>query len=266
MDRLKDLRRLSALVALAFAGLAWFAVVSAPAQERPVIRFASEGARPPFNFLNADSELDGLEIDLAKEICRRLNAECSFVAQDWDDLLPNLRAGQYDAVIAAMEITEERRAKAAFSEPYLRMPSAFVSARRRQIRESTPAGLEGRTIGVAANTPQQTFLEEKYPKSTIKTYDGIEAAILDLAEGRIDVMLGEKDSLVDFLKHRYEAKCCKLLADAPRDPTIFGEGFGIALRPENAGLKARIDAALKQITEDGAYARISAKYFEFNVR
>ena len=238
----------------------------ATAKDWPRIRFASEGARPPYNYLNGDSQLDGFEIDLAREICARLKAECSFVAQDWESLIPGLLAGQYDAVIAALEINDRRREKIAFSEPYLHMPSSFVSARRRQIRDESPEGLAGRTIGVAADTPQQAYLEERYTKSTIKTYDGIEAAMLDLAEGRIDVMFGEKDAVTDFLKNRYEAKCCKLLADAPRDPAIVGEGLGIGLRKEDADLRALIDKALGDVMADGTYAKLAEKYFGFDTR
>jgi polar amino acid transport system substrate-binding protein len=238
---------------------------AAIAKDWPRIRFASEGARPPYNYLNGDSQLDGFEIDLAREICTRLKAECSFVAQDWESLIPGLLAGQYDAVIAALEINDRRREKIAFSEPYLHMPSSFVSARRRQIRDESPDGLAGRTIGVAADTPQHAYLEELYTKSTIKTYDGIEAAMLDLAEGRIDVMFGEKDAVTDFLKNRYEAKCCKLLADAPRDPAYFGEGIGIGLRKEDLALRAAFDKAIDEVMADGTFAKIRAKYFEFEV-
>lgn len=238
----------------------------AAAKDWPQIRFASEGARPPYNFLNGDSQLDGFEIELAREICARAKAECVFLQQDWESLIPGLRDNQYDAVIAAMEITDARREKVAFSKAYLHMPSSFVSARRRQIRDPSPDGLAGRTIGVAAETPQQTFLEDRYTKSTIKTYDGIDAAMLDLAEGRIDLMLGEKDAVTDFLKNRYEAKCCKLLADIPRDPAIFGEGLGIALRKTDPDLKALIDRALDEITQDGTYGRLADKWFGFDVR
>jgi polar amino acid transport system substrate-binding protein len=239
---------------------------AALAKDWPRIRFASEGARPPYNYLNGESQLDGFEIDLAREICARLKAECSFVAQEWESLVPGLLAGQYDAVIAALEINDRRRDKIAFSDPYLHMPSSFVSARRRQIRDASPEGLAGRTIGVAADTPQHAYLEERYAKSTIKTYDGIDAAMLDLAEGRIDVMLGEKDAVTNFLKNRYEAKCCKLLADALRDPATFGEGLGIGLRKEDTDLKAQLDKALAEVMADGAYARLSEKHFGFDTR
>ena len=72
------------------------------------IRFASEGARPPFNYLE-NNQLAGFEIDLANEICARLKATCEFVPDNWDDLIPHLLSGQYDAIIAAMDMTEERR-------------------------------------------------------------------------------------------------------------------------------------------------------------
>jgi polar amino acid transport system substrate-binding protein len=230
------------------------------------VRIASEGARPPYNFFNADNALDGFEIELGGELCRRMNVSCVFVAQDWEGMIAGLRANQFDAIMSAMEITDSRLEKISFSKAYLRMPSAFVSARRRQIREATPEALKGRTIGVGAGSLHQSFLEERYPDSEVKVYESNEAAILDLAEGRIDVVLGEKDALTDFLKRRYEAKCCKFLADAPRDPAYFGEGFGIGVRQQDVALKAMFDKALDEATADGTYAKIAGKYFDFDVR
>lgn len=257
---------LAAAVLAAGTGTLDLAAQESPAQTGPTLRIASEGARPPYNFLNAESQLDGFEIELGRELCARMHATCTFVQQDWDGLIPNLKARQYDAILSAMEITDARQEKIAFTKAYLHMPSAFVSARRRQIRDASPETLAGRTIGVAADSPQQGYLEDNYPKSTIKTYEGNDDAILDLAEGRIDAMLGAKDALTDFLKTRYEAKCCKFLADLPRDPAFFGQGFGIGLRQQDTDLKAAFDAALDEITADGTYARISAKYFDFDVR
>jgi polar amino acid transport system substrate-binding protein len=238
----------------------------ATAKDWQQVRIASEGARPPYNYLNAENQLDGFEIELGRELCARMKVTCTFVTQDWEGMIPNLRANQYDAIMAAMEITDSRLEKIAFSKAYLHMPSALVSARRRQIRDATQDTLKGRTIGVASGTPQETYLEERYPGSIVKTYDSNEDAILDLAEGRIDAVFGEKDALMDFLKRRYEAKCCKYLADVPRDPAFFGEGIGIGVRQQDTDLKAMFNKALDEITADGTYARIAAKYFDFEVR
>lgn len=226
---------------------------------------ASEGARPPFNQLDDKGELAGFEIDLARELCARAALDCSFVAQEWDQLLPALESKQADAVISTLEPTDERRARVAFGAPYLRMPSAFLAKRKRQIRAAGPADLAGRAIGVEQGSPQQAWLDETYGQSEIRPYASLEDAILDLAEGRIDLVLGPKDSLAAFLKNRREAQCCKLLADAPRDPAFYGEGFAMAFNKEGSDLRARFDAALKAALADGAYERIRAKYFDWPV-
>lgn len=239
-------------------------VALAPAWAQKVT-IASEGARPPFNQLDEKGELAGFEIDLARELCARAALDCAFVQQEWDQLLPALELRQADAVISTLEPNEDRRARVLFGEPYLRMPSAFLAARKRQIRASSPGDLAGRAIGVEQGSPHQAWLEEIYGESRIRPYASLEEAILDLAEGRIDLVLGPKDALASFMKNRREAQCCKLLADAPRDPAYFGEGFAMAFGKEAGDLRARFDAALKAALADGAYERIRAKYFDWPV-
>jgi polar amino acid transport system substrate-binding protein len=235
------------------------------AKEWRTVRIASEGARPPFNYLDANGELAGFEIDLGTELCRRMQVTCTFVTQDWDGMIPNLLAGRYDAIMAAMEKTEDRAKRIDFSHIYVHMPSAFLAARKRQIRESTPKGLAGRTIGVEAGGPHQSYLEDEFSESTVKTYGTLEDAILDLAEGRIDLVFGDKDAIDDFLKTRREAQCCKLLADVPSDPAYFGEGIGIGLRPDDQDLKTLFDTALDATIADGTFAKIRSKYFDFEI-
>ena len=89
------------------------------------LTIASEGARPPYNYFDGD-RLAGFEIDLGRDLCRRMDVECTFVAQDWDSLIPALLAHRSDAIMAAMEVTPAREARIAFSTPYVRMPSAFL--------------------------------------------------------------------------------------------------------------------------------------------
>eukprot|EP01037_Dinobryon_pediforme_P021889 gene21889-22877_t len=141
----------------------------------------------------------------------------------------------------------------------------FGIALLRQIRDPTPTGLAGRTIGVEAGGPHQSYLEDEFSNSTIKTYGTLEDAIMDLAEGRSDLVLGDKDAIADFMKTRREARCCKLLADVPRDPAWFGEGIGVGLRPDDQDLKALFDKALDDTVADGTFAKIRSKYFDFEI-
>ena len=241
-------------------------VSTAKAEEAPLV-IASEGARPPFNFLDANNELAGFEIDLAREICTRLHRTCSFVTQDWDGLLPGLAAHQYDAVMAALDINEARRAQAAFSVPYVRMPAAFVVQKTSDLKDASRETLAGKTIGVEDGSPSQALLDDAYKDSVAKPFASLEDAMLDLAEGKVDAVLADKFAAADFLKTRREGQqCCRFLADAPREAAIFGEGIGIAFRKTDVALREAVDVALQAIVDDGTFARISAKYFDFPIR
>jgi polar amino acid transport system substrate-binding protein len=228
------------------------------------LRIASEGARPPYNYFDG-SELTGFEIELGRELCARMKRVCVFQAQDWDQMIPGLLANQYDAVMAALEITDERRETIIFSKPYVRMPAAFLASTREDISDTSPEGLKGKTIGVETGGPHQSFLDDVYKDSTIRAYASLEEAILDLAEGRIDVAFGARDSIGDFMKTRKEAQCCRLVAEAPRDAAHFGEGIGIGLRKTDAALKDAFDKAIDAVVGDGTFAKIRAKYFDFEI-
>ena len=257
--------RLALLVVLAAVWLGLPAVGQAFAKDWQTLRIASEGSRPPYNFLDANSELAGFEIDLGRELCTRAKLACTFVAQDWDGMIPRLNAHHYDAIMAAMEISDARLELIDFTKPYVRMPSAFMAARQRQIRDSSPEGLAGRVIGVEADGPHQAYLEEYYKASEIRSFATLEEAVLDMAEGRLDVAFGDKDAVMDYLKTRREGGCCKYLADVARDAAFFGDGIGIGLRKEDGDLKAILEKALDEVVASGTFATIRAKYFEFEV-
>lgn len=228
------------------------------------VRIASEGARPPYNYLE-NNELAGFEIDLARDLCARMKVFCSFTRQDWDGLIPGLLEHRYDAIMAAMEITGEARKKIAFTKPYIRMPSAFMTLKQRASLDTSPAGLAGKAIGVESGGAQEAYLEDVYKQSEIRAYARLEEAILDLAEGRLDAVIGDKGAIEEYMKTRKEAECCVLAGDVPRDPAYFGDGIGIGLRKEDTGLKAMFEKALDSCVADGTFAKITAKYFDFKI-
>ncbi len=229
------------------------------------LRIASEGARPPYNYIDGNNELAGFEIDLARDLCARMKMTCRFVTQDWDGLVPGLLNNQYDAVMAALEITDAAREKIAFTKPYVRMPSAFLAAKQSAIADTSPDGLKGKTIGVEAGGAHESYLDDVYKQSDIRPYATLEAAILDLAEGRVDLVIGDKDALMNFLKTRKEAQCCALIGDAPHELAYFGDGIGVGLRKQDAELKAMFDKALDASIADGSFAKIRDKYFGYKI-
>lgn len=231
---------------------------------RRIVKIASEGARPPYNYLE-HNRLAGFEIDLAQDLCARMKVSCTFVTQNWEELIPGLLAHQFDAIMSAMEITDEARQKIAFSKPYIRMPSAFVTRKEHDTLDLSPAGLVGKSIGVESGGTHQAYAEDVYKQSEIRPYASLEEAILDLAEGRVDLVIGDKDAVASFLKMRKEGECCVIAADVPRDPAYFGDGIGIGLRKEDQSLKAMFERALDSSMADGTFAKISAKYFDFKI-
>jgi polar amino acid transport system substrate-binding protein len=255
----------------ATAALAALFVLSTPSPSTPEervwteVRIASEGARPPYNYLDGNNELAGFEIDLARDLCARMKVTCRFITQDWDGLIPGLLNRQYDAIMAALEITDEAREKIAFTKPYVRMPSAFLASKQSEINDASPDSLRGKAIGVESGGAHQNYLDSLYKQSDIKPYATLEEAILDLAEGRLDLVIGDKDAVVDFLKTRREGQCCAIVADAPHDPAYFGEGIGIGLRKQDATLKAMFEKALDESMADGSFAKIREKYFDYKI-
>jgi polar amino acid transport system substrate-binding protein len=266
MRRGKSYGALLVRVALCAAALSTPIGSTATAKEWREVRIASEGARPPYNYLDPNGELKGFEIDLGNELCQRMNVTCVFFAQDWDSLIPALTGDRVDAIMAALEITDERLQTIDFSKPYVKMPNTFIVSKQTELRNAAPKSLKGRTIGVEADSPHQSYLENAYPDSPVKAYAGLDDAILDLAEGRIDAVFGDKEAVMDFMKNRREAQCCAVLDHVPRDPAFFSEGVGVGLRQTDQDLKAMFNKALDEAIADGAYARIRTKYFDFTIR
>lgn len=233
----------------------------AVAQADP-IRIATEGVYPPFNYVE-NGELTGFDVDIAKALCAQMKAECTIVTQDWDGMIPGLMASKYDAIIASMAITAERKKKIDFTTKYYNTPAVFIAAKDSGITEVTPEALAGKAIGVQGSTTQATFLEAKYPGSDIRTYTSVDEASADLAAGRIDLVLSDKVILSAWMEKSGEG-CCAIVGGDITDP-LFGEGKGIGVRKEDAALKAKFQAALDAILKDGEYQKINDKYFSFSI-
>jgi len=228
------------------------------------IRIGTEGAYPPFNFTDANGELKGFDLDIAKALCEEMKAECSFVAQDWDGIIPALVANKYDAIIASMSITEERKKKVDFTEKYYSTPPALIAPKDTALTATDPAALEGKTIGAQSSTTHATFLEDVYKGSTIKLYPTQDEANADLVAGRVDAVAADSIVLGEWLK-KDDGACCKRVGMMENDPKYFGDGAGIAVRKGEDELREKFNKAIAAIRANGKYKEINDKYFDFSV-
>ncbi len=242
-------------VAFAFAG-------SAMAADKLVI--GTEGAYPPFNNLTADGSLVGFDIDIAKALCEEMKVECTFVAQDWDGIIPALQAKKFDAIIASMSITAERKEKVDFTNKYYQTPPAVAVSKTSTLTEATEEGLAGKVLGAQASTTHSNYAEAKMKKSELKLYPTPDEYKLDLANGRVDAVVDDVIVLSDWLKSA-DGACCKLLGTLPPDPAINGEGAGIAIRKGDDALREKFNTAIAAIRANGKYKEINDKYFTVDV-
>lgn len=248
-------------LALSAAVLA-FGVGSAAAADKLII--GTEGAYPPFNNVTADGKVEGFDVDIANALCAEMKVECTIVTQDWDGIIPALEAKKFDAIIASMSITEERKKKVDFTHKYYNTPPAIAVAKDSTIADISPAALAGKTIGAQGSTIHQNYAEATYKDSTVKSYPTAEEYKLDLANGRIDAATDDIMVLKGWLASP-DGACCKILGTITPDPKIHGEGAGIAVRKGDTELRDKLNAAIDAIRANGKYKEIQDKYFDFDV-
>ena len=233
-------------------------VLAGTASAADEIRIGTEGAYPPFNQIDASGNVIGFDVDIAMALCEKMQAECTIVTQDWDGIIPGLLAKKYDAIVASMSITEERKKAVAFTDPYYSNSLRFVAKKESDI---DPNNLKGKTIGAQRATISGSYLEDNLKDVVdIKLYDTQENAYLDLGADRVDAVLADMLVNYEWLKSEegqgFEFK---------GEPVDIDDKIGIALRKDDIELLNRFNEAIAAIRADGTYDKINAKYFPFSI-
>ena len=171
---------------LRFAG-ACALVIAASTAQAETLKIATEGAYPPFNYVDSNNQLHGFDVDIANALCKQMQVECQIVAQDWEGIIPALLAKKYDAVVASMIATDERKKKIAFSNHYYRTPLSVAVPKDSDITDAQ-TNFKGRTVGAQASSTQAIYAEDHYGPAgaDVKFYPTLDEANSDLAAGRVD--------------------------------------------------------------------------------
>jgi arginine/ornithine transport system substrate-binding protein len=229
------------------------------------VRIGVEGAYPPFSYVTPEGELAGFDIDIAKALGAAMGAEVELVAQDWDGIIPALLAKKYDAIIASMSITEERKKKVGFTNKYYNTPAKFV-CKKGAMAEFSRDAIKGKKVGVQRATIHDNYLTDNYGNDVeVVRYGTQDEAYLDLVAGRVDLLLADSVALSDGFLKKPEGKDFQFIGPDLSDPKWFGNGAGIAIRKEDKDLAELFNKAIDQIRADGTYKKIQDKYFDFNV-
>jgi len=248
----------------AVLAVAAFGLIAGNASAGEKVRIGTEGAYPPFNSIDPSGKLVGFDIDIADALCAAAKLDCEFVVQDWDGMIPGLLAKKYDAIIASMSITEERKKKVDFTGKYYNTPAKFVAPKGKNLTV-TPDGLKGMSVAVQRATTHENFLRDNFPGLDIRVYATQDEANADLVSGRVDLGHADSVALMDGFINTDAGKGFEFVGPDFNVPQWHGLGAGIAVRKGEDALRMALDKAIVQIRADGTYKAINAKYFDFDV-
>ncbi|PHQ27442.1 nickel transporter [Marinobacter guineae] len=231
----------------------------ASAQERN-LRIAFDVPYEPFEYKDENGELTGFEVELAEAMCEEMNANCEFVIQAWDGMIPGLLARKFDLIMSSMSITPERAERVLFSEPYYNTPGGWFARNDFSSDVTDMDAMKGKTVGVQRGTTMDTYVTENMGGIvTIKRYTTADDMVLDLEGERLDAVfvdypVGEQTILT---KEGF-----KEVGESVK----LGEGVGVAMRQRDADLAEEVNAALATLKEDGTYDEIMNKYFNYDIK
>jgi polar amino acid transport system substrate-binding protein len=248
-----------ARTALALGALA----LTTPAVAQETLTIGTEAAYKPFAYVLPSGELTGFDIDIANALCAEMGATCEIVNQSFDGLIPALNAEKIDAIIASMNITPERLEAIDFAGPYYTAPALFIAPKDAGL-EITPEGLDGKYVGVQRGSTMANYIAAKFPDARVQVYDTAEAANLDLASGRVDVVFADGIVLQEFLATP-DGAGFEAVGEPVFDAEILGTGAGIGVRKGDTALKEKFDAALAAIIASGEYKTINDKHVPVSI-
>ncbi len=273
-----------------FAAVAVGALLSigvADAKEWKSVTIATEGAYEPWNYVLPDGKLAGFEVDLAHALCDRMKVTCTVVQNDWDGMIPALKAGKFDAIMAGMNITPKRLEVIDFSTSYAAGPAGFMVPKDSDLAKLPGTGeilnlssddpanramidkmrvlLKGKTIGVQVATIHANFVTANFKDvATIQEYKTTEQHDLDLMAGRIDAAFADDAYFLTTLS-KPDAKGLTLAGAEFRGGPIFGRGVGVGMRKDEPELKALFDTAIASAKADGSLKALQDKWFKLDM-
>lgn len=234
------------------------------------LRVATSADYPPWESVDSAGNMVGFDIDLGNAVCARIEADCEWTNQAYDGLLPALVAGQYDLIISAISITEERKKKINFSIPYAQAPASFGTIGDRfgapADKAALTAALAGKSIGVQGASIFENLVNRHFVDTSVRVYQRADEIIADLRTGRLDAAVMEISAWEEFAGANKDFGLTMfgpaLTYDAYPE---LGEGIGFGLAKDADDLKARVDAAIAALIDDGTIAKLSEKWFGYDV-
>ena len=229
------------------AGSTWETI-----EKTGVLSVGTEGNYSPYTYHDSNGRLVGYDVELAEAIGEKLGLEVKFVEGKWDGLIAGLDAKQYDVIVNEVGISDERKEKYLFSEPY---SYAYAVAVTRDDYDQIKS-FEDLKDKDAAQSTTSNFgkLTESYGAKIVPV-SGFSEGIQLVLDGRVDVTVNDNMTYLDFKKQQSDAKV-KIAAQASE-----ASESAVLIRKDDEELQENIDKALKELASEGKIAELSEKYF-----
>lgn len=227
-------------------------VSTQPAAATTKINVATEASYPPFEMVDETTkELIGFDIELMKAIAEKAGLQVEFVNTPFDSVLAGIATCQFDVAISAITITEERAKQYNFSDPYINA-GQIITVRADNTDITLPSDLAGKTVGVQLSTTGQMEVE-KIQGASVRPYDTVDLAFLDLANGQVDAVVADYPTTLNYVNQAGDQ--LKLVGDV-----FTNESYGVAVCKSNTELLAKINAALAELKAEGFLASLEEKW------
>jgi len=233
--------------------------------QRTIIRFLTTDDFPPFNGKDEEDTLTGFNIDLARSICQDQFTECDIKVLPWDRLLPVLKAGNADAVIAAHRVTAKIARDFSFSRRYFYTPARFAVRRNAPPFATTPTGLGGRSVAVVRGSAHAAYLAAFFRNANVTHFDTVELAREAVMNGHIDAVFDDGIGLVFWANGGSSKACCVLRGGPYFEPRYFGDGIAIILRKGDRRLQRMLNESIKRLQDNGKFREIVEKFFPIKI-
>ncbi|MBR6429018.1 MAG: amino acid ABC transporter substrate-binding protein [Clostridia bacterium] len=230
----------------------------AEVKKKGKLTIAMEGTWAPWTYHDESGELVGFDVEVGKAIAERLGVEAEFIEGEWDGLFAGMDSRRYDLVINGVDITDERKEKYDFSEPYAFIRTVLIVRGDNEDIKSFE-DLSGKTT---ANSIGSTYMElaEQYG-AKVEGVDSLAETMQMVISGRVDATLNAEVSVADYLKEHPDADIKQVAATEEANHVAIPMRKGA----ETETLRKAIDEALASMHEDGTLSALSMKYFGVDI-
>jgi len=222
-------------------------------KETKTLVVGTDATFQPFEYVNAQNQYEGFDIELVREVAKQLGAEkVEFVDTEFKGLIPGLQGKKFDMIVSAMYITDERKKTIDFSEPYFPGGLSIMVKKDNDLVKGID-DLKGKKVAVQIGTKSAKFVKENYPEIILVEVEKNVEMFLELESGRVDAVVTGLPAAKVYAKQNSTVKVL--------DQTLTQEEYGYGIRKENSAFTKEVNKAVQTLKDNGKYQEIVKKWF-----